>query len=237
MNLVNSIAEKKRSPNWLLCAFVGVSLVIHLFIFIHIANLYGSNMLTYIELTLKDISKPPKRSIPRPRHRTKTPELSQDVKRLEVSPRPIPQFKQIRLTPIKAKLPESLVERISLPDNTNVPGLNIYDWNPEDLITTDNQSITSSSYLDMVRLKIGSHKIYPNIARIMQIEGRVTISFIILPAGNVKFVKVVKSSKFEILDQAALNAVKNASPFPRPPVHLFKGEIPPLKISLVFELT
>ena len=236
MSLVNSIAEKRGTPNWLLCAFVGVSLVIHLFIFIHIGNLYGSNMLTYIELTLKDISKPPKRSIPRPRHITKTPELSQDVKRLKVSPRPIPEFKQIRMAPVEVDLPESLVERISMPDTPNVPGLNTYTWNPEDLITTDYQAITSSSYLDMVRLKIESHKIYPNIARIMQLEGRVTISFTILLAGNTKSVKVVKSSKFKILDQAALNAVKNASPFPKPPVHLFKGEIP-LKISLLFELT
>jgi len=202
----------------------------------HITNLYRSSMLTYIELTLKDISKPPVRSIPRPRLRPKTPEQPSDVKRLKVSPRPIPEFKPMRMAPVEADLPESLVERISMPDTTNVPGLNIYDWNPENLVTTDDQAITSSSYLDMVRLKIESYKRYPKMARIMQIEGRVTISFTILLAGNAKSVKVVKSSKFNILDQAALNAVKNASPFPRPPVHLFKGEIP-LKISLVFELT
>ena len=233
---MNSISEKKRSPNWLLRGFVGVSLVIHLFIFMHITNLYRLNMLTYVELTLKEISKPPMRSIPRPRLRPKTPEQPSDVKRLKVSLRPVPEFKPIRMAPVEADLPGSLVERISMPDNKNVPGLNIYDWDPENLVTTDDQAITSSSYLDMVRLKIESHKRYPKIARIMQVEGKVTISFTILPAGNAKSVKVVKSSKFNILDQAALNAVKNASPFTRPPVHLFKGEIP-LKISLVFELT
>ena len=53
--------------------------------------------------------------------------------------------------------------------------------------------------------------------------------------GNNKSVKIVKSSKFKTLDQAALKAVKDASPYPKPPEHLFKGEVS-LKITIIFEL-
>ena len=226
-------------------SFVVVSLVIHLFIFMHITNLYRSSMVTYIQLTLKDISKPPKRSIPRPRHRPKTPERSQDVKRLKVSPRPIHQIKPIRRDPVESDLPESLVEQVSLPNTPNatgvsisglnIPGLNISDWNPESLIAIDDHLITTSSYLKMIRLKIESHKVYPKMARMGQIEGRVTIFFVISLDGNNKSVKIVKSSKYKILDQAALKAVKDASPYPKPPEHLFRGEVP-LKLTIVFEL-
>lgn len=216
--------------------FVGASLVIHLFIFMHITNLYRSSMLTYIELTLKDISKPPKRSIPRPRLRPKMPEQPSDVNRLKVSQRPIPKFKPMRMAPVEADLPKSLVERISMPDTPNVPGLNISDWNPENLVATEDQAITATSYLEMVRLKIENHKRYPKVAKIMEIEGKVTIRFIITPEGNVRAARVVKTSRHGVLDTTALKAVRDAAPFPKPPRRFFKGEIP-LELTVVFELT
>lgn len=226
----------------MLSSFVGISAVIHLFLFMHIADLYPSNLLTYIELTLEDISKPTKRSIPRPRFRTKTPERPQEVTRPKVNSKPIPRCKRpMRVDPVESGLPESLVERIYIPttETPNVPGLKVSDWTPDDkpLVTQgQDQAVTKTSYLEIVRLKIESHKRYPRAARVMQIEGRVTISFIILPIGKAESIKVVKSSKFEILDNAALKAVKDASPFPKPPVRLFRGKVP-LKITIVFDLT
>lgn len=224
----------------MLSSFVGISAVIHVFIFMHITDLYHSNLLTYIELTLEDISKPTKRSIPRPRFRTKTLERPQEVARPKVTSRPIPRCKPIRVDPVESDLPESLVERIYIPntETPNVPGLNISDWTRNNPLATQDQcqAITKTSYLEIVRLKIESLKKYPKAARVMQIEGRVTISFIILPIGKAESIKVVKSSRFEILDKAALKAVKDASPFPEPPVRLFGGKIP-LKITIVFDLT
>lgn len=57
---------------------------------------------------------------------------------------------------------------------------------------------------------------YPKIAVRMEWEGKVEVSFIILSDGGVKGIKVVKSSGREILDKSAMEAVKLASPFPRP---------------------
>lgn len=218
----------KRKPNWLLRGLTAVSLGIHIVIFMHISGIYNSNALTYIELTLQGVSKPSIRSIPRPRHRPKAPQ-PMDVKRLNITQQRIPSFKPIKLEPAEKDLPDNLVEGISMPDIAAASGLNIADWSPGELDT-------SCSYLEMVRLKIERHKEYPDTARTRQIEGSVTIRFIITPEGNVRAVEIAKTSRHKVLDTAALRALQAAAPFPKPPRRLFKGEIP-LELTIVFELT
>ena len=63
---------------------------------------------------------------------------------------------------------------------------------------------------------------YPNMARKMGWCGQARISFIICEDGSVNDVRVVESSGFSLLDRNAVDTVKNAAPFPRPPV---KAEI------------
>ena len=218
----------EKKPNRLLRGLVVLSLVIHVFIFMHIAGIYNSKTLTFIELSLQDISKAPTRSIPRPRIRPKAPQ-PMDVKRLKITQQRIPTFKPIKLEPAEKDMPDSLMEGISMPDIAANSGLNIADWSPGELDT-------SCSYLEMVRLKIEQHKLYPATARTRQIEGTVTIRFVITPEGNARAVELLKPSRHMALDTAALNAVKDAAPFPKPPKHLFKGEIP-LELTIVFELT
>jgi len=155
---------------------VGVSLGIHLVIFMHIAGIYRSNAFTYIELTLQGVSKPPARSIPRPRHRPKAHQPL-DVKRLKVAQPVMPHLKPIRIQPAEKDLPDSLVEGISMPDISATPGLNIANWNPGASVEASGHYATSLSYLEMVRLKIERHKKYPGAARVRSIEGRVTIRF------------------------------------------------------------
>jgi protein TonB len=87
----------------------------------------------------------------------------------------------------------------------------------------------------MVRLKIERNKKYPEEARSRQIEGRVTVKFVIMPEGGIRDAAIVKSSSQKALDMAALQAVQNASPFPRPPARFFKGPVP-LTVTVVFEL-
>ena len=212
----------KTKPNWLLCGLVGISIGIHLVIFMHIAGVYQSETLTYIELTLREFSKPPSRNIPRPRFRPKTPKQPKDIKKLNVRERIIPNLKKMKMDPLEKNLPDSLVESISMPDI------------PDNLIDTSDQ-VTSNDYFEMVRLRIESYKRYPGAAKTRQIEGQVTVRFVIEPDGSISSSKVVGSSRHMALDQAALRAVKEASPFPRPPMNLFKGPIP-LEITIIFEL-
>lgn len=73
----------------------------------------------------------------------------------------------------------------------------------------------SFSYIrDMIQKKVN----YPEFARQMGWEGRVTISFIVSVTGSAKDIKIKQSSGVDILDRSAIEAVKNASPFPEPPV-------------------
>ena len=225
-----------RRPNWLLRGLIGVSLGIHLVIFMHISGIYSSNAMNYIELTLKDVSEPHTRSIPRPRHRPKPPDRIQDIKRLKVTQRVIPRFKPIKMEPAERSLPDSLVERITMPDIPNVPGLDITDWSPDDINVASDEYATSNTYLEMVRLKIEAHKKYPDLARVRNIEGRVIIRFVITREGGVRATEIVKTSRHNVLDTAAIKAVQDAVPFPKPPAQFFKGEVP-LELTIVFELT
>lgn len=226
----------KNRPNWLLRGLISVSFGIHLVIFMHIAGIYQSSALTCIELALKDISKPVTRSIPRPRHRPKETPIQRDVKRLVVFKRPMPLFKPISLEPDEKYMPDSVSDRISVPHIPVAPGLNFAQWvSPKTKGPPVNYK-TSSSYLDMVLLRIEHHKKYPDAARIRQIEGRTSIHFVIEPDGNVSSIDIMKSAGNRALDKAAVNAVREASPFPRPPAHLFRGAIS-LKLDIIFELT
>jgi len=77
-------------------------------------------------------------------------------------------------------------------------------------------------YNALVRKIIENHKYYPEIAREEGVEGRVLLEFKILKSGKLAFVKVLKSSSYNILDNAAVNSVKNAAPFPPIPEKLGK---------------
>jgi protein TonB len=225
----------KNKPNRLLLALIGVSLAVHIVVFVHITGLYHSKALTYVELTLRDVSRPPTRSIPRPRPRPKAPrrEESSELKTTKLA---MPRFKPIQIELADKDLPDGLVEALSMPDVPSTPGIDIAKWSPGESADASADYESSNNYFDMVRLKIERHKQYPDIARIKLIEGRVTIRFVITPEGTVRACEIVKSSKHEILDTAALGAVRDAAPFPRPPRRFFEGEVS-VQLTILFELT
>ena len=59
---------------------------------------------------------------------------------------------------------------------------------------------------------------YPPTARRMGWEGKVVVSFQLLSDGSVRDVRIVQGSGHAALDRGAVDAVRNASPFPRSPV-------------------
>jgi protein TonB len=219
-------SKSKRSPNQLLYGLLCVSFVIHLILFMYISGLYSSSSLAYIELTLQNTSKAPTRSIPGPSHRPKPPDQPKEIKYPRVT-QLVPRLKPISIEPVEKDLPDSLVEGISMPD--------IPDVSSPDQLAASGDYTTADSYLDMVRLRIERHKGYPENARIRQIEGSVTVRFVIISGGDIRSAEVVKTSGKKALDRAALTAVKDAAPFPKAPTSLFKGDIP-LELTIVFEL-
>ena len=74
-----------------------------------------------------------------------------------------------------------------------------------------------SQYIERIITRIERKKTYPSRARELMMEGVVVISMKISRNGVLSAVRVVKSSKIQMLDDAALNAVKNAAPFEKFP--------------------
>jgi periplasmic protein TonB len=65
---------------------------------------------------------------------------------------------------------------------------------------------------------ISRHIAYPKIARQLGWAGKVKLSFIVTVSGDARNIQVIESSGKEILDHNAIEAIRNSSPFPRPPV-------------------
>ena len=227
---VKYASEKKQNSNLLLRSLIVVSLIVHAFILMHIAGIYKSKALTYIELTMQDMSGLTARDIPRPRVRTKTPQ-PRDVKRLAIPRQMMPNLK---VEPVEKDLPDSLAEGISIPDITDADGMQVGDWRSAALAASRDY-VTSNDYYEMVRLKIENQKKYPEIARNSRIQGYVTVCFVITADGSVKEVEVLKTSKYKILDVAALKAVQDAAPFQRPPKRFFKGPVS-MELIIAFEI-
>jgi protein TonB len=141
----------------------------------------------------------------------------------------------MKMDPTDRNLPDSLVESVSMPEIPETPGMSLSDFDPANLASLSDYS-NRNDYLGMIRLRIERYKKYPRLAKVRQIEGRTKVRFIIDPHGKVQDVMIVKGSRHQTLNDAALNAIRMASPFPRPPRHLFNGPIS-LEITIVFELT
>ncbi len=229
--------QNKSKSNRLFLSLIGASLLIHLFIVVHVSGMYKSKQMTYIEMDIHDASKPFIRNIPRPRIREKQPETF-DAKQVYVQQTHIPQIKIEPVT--RSIIPlDSHIGVSDIAETQNISGvspLKLSQWTPPQSAVQQTDFMTQKDYFEMVSIRIESAKKYPEIAKKRQIEGRVIVGFIINKDGRVEQTNILKSSGHAFLDQSALNAIKNAVPFPMPPLNLFKEKLK-LEISIVFELT
>jgi protein TonB len=69
-----------------------------------------------------------------------------------------------------------------------------------------------------IRDLITKQLVYPPMARRMNWSGKVVLAFVIAEDGAVHNIRVVETSGFPTLDRSAADTVRNAAPFPRPPV-------------------
>lgn len=69
-------------------------------------------------------------------------------------------------------------------------------------------------YRVRIRQAVDEHKHYPRMARRLGLDGRVVVAFTVEADGRLAGVRVVESSGSELLDEAALEAVRKAAPFP-----------------------
>jgi protein TonB len=88
--------------------------------------------------------------------------------------------------------------------------------------------IVHHNTIEIIRFNIENAKAYPLTARKRGIEGTVYISFSIGPDGEPQELKILKGSGSRILDNATLDIVKRAAPFP----HVES----PVEVPVVFKL-
>ncbi|MBD3183757.1 TonB family protein [Candidatus Poribacteria bacterium] len=91
-------------------------------------------------------------------------------------------------------------------------------------------------FLNDVRRKIEKNKKYPIAARDAGIEGISEVRIIILSDGRIETVDIIGSSGYDILDNAAIQSVRNSVPFPPIPEEAGKDKIE-VSINLVFKIS
>jgi periplasmic protein TonB len=75
-----------------------------------------------------------------------------------------------------------------------------------------------SEHFAYIRDQILKNLVYPQAARSMGWSGKVVVTFIVTTDGGVDKVKVLTGSGYQVLDINAVETVRKAAPFPRPPV-------------------
>lgn len=97
------------------------------------------------------------------------------------------------------------------------------------------KSAILNRYIMIIRDRIEKKKRYPRAARVNNEEGTATVSFLLDSSGSVVVAKVVLSSGYETLDNAALNTILSASPYPPIPNRLKRKNLN-LKVPIKYEL-
>ena len=92
------------------------------------------------------------------------------------------------------------------------------------------------NYLKLVRIRIEQQKRYPLLARSRRLEGKVSIKFVLNPDGQISAVGVSKSSGQNCLDEAAVDAIRQAAPLPPPPDGLLTSATS-MELTITFKLT
>jgi len=83
----------------------------------------------------------------------------------------------------------------------------------EATIEIGTESIKYVSYMKLLKDKIQNVWVYPEQARLKNQQGTLLVEFGINKNGSLAYAKVIRSSGYPILDEAAIKAIREASPF------------------------
>jgi protein TonB len=75
---------------------------------------------------------------------------------------------------------------------------------------------------------------YPEAAKVTGLQGRLVLKFVLNKDGSLRDLKVVKSSGVDILDDAAIKAIRRAAPFYAIPKNL--GDVLSIVANFEYEL-
>jgi protein TonB len=90
------------------------------------------------------------------------------------------------------------------------------------------KTVDVDAALAQIRAKLQENLLYPPVARLNSLQGTVRVRFEVQGSGKPHNVKVVQSSGFQVLDEAAVKTVLASAPLPVVPVKV--------KVPVVFKL-
>ncbi|MDM7321917.1 MAG: energy transducer TonB [Gammaproteobacteria bacterium] len=131
------------------------------------------------------------------------------------TPKPAPVAKLPRqVSPIEASPPSPVLETSAQPEKPVVaPPTEVVSSPPVPVQPTPNADL-ENAYRARIRAAVDAHKHYPPLARRMGQEGQVKLAFTVDAEGRLLDVTIITSSGSASLDEAALQAVRDAAPFP-----------------------
>lgn len=232
----------KKLPDRLLWLFIIFSAAIHLFLIVYGGRLWWSkNRTEPIEITI--YNNPVARCVT-----AKRPELAplpQTLKQVALLkplpapvplPRPVPCVDKLITKPRPVEKKKAAGIRAGN-DSKPVPLRPAVE--PRKEVTYQNVEADQSAhenYLKTVRMLVEQQKKYPKPARLRKFEGKVVIECVVTPSGQVHSIRIARGSSYGILDRAAVRALEDAAPFPKPPPGLFSEGGIRLKIALIYQL-
>lgn len=213
-----------------------VSIVIHALLFtvlFNIGSIIPANKLMVIDFSLEDSMNAAGQKAEVRNQRPEIIEQKQEIEKSERKLSPVIPDNQASDTQAPVQAP------VEQKNESASHASNITAENKTALIRTgSNESVNlidgTARYLkenfSYVREVIQKKISYPRVARQMGWEGKVVVSFIICADGHAKDIKIKEGSGIALLDRNAIETVKKASPFPRPPVEA--QLLIPIKYSL-----
>ena len=103
---------------------------------------------------------------------------------------------------------------------------------PQPKVTDESRErALAEQYRQIISAKIKRYEEYPPVARRRHWVGTTVVQLRLTPEGKVTDISVVEKSGYEILDEAAVKMIRNASPLPIPPEGL-RTVLVPIKFRL-----
>jgi protein TonB len=145
---------------------------------------------------------------------------------------PNPNFGEVVRT---AGLVQSAPSTYSLPPGQIAPRTMAAFAPEEEALSEKERGRILEAYVSSIREKIARAKTYPPEARRQGSQGKTLVTFILGRDGQVVNLNIVEPSGQGILDNAAMQAVKDASPYPPIPANLNQDSLS-LKLPISFVL-
>ncbi|HQT81735.1 MAG: hypothetical protein B7Z60_05915 [Ferrovum sp. 37-45-19] len=162
---------------------------------------------------------------------SRTSEALPVEKRTFIPPKPIqePTRKQLKSnnSPVKTYAQNSTVAvKNETLENKSIPTRSTEKTPPQpinEVKSIVSNKLAEGQFINDVKVQIESHKIYPATAQRLGMVGTVEVSYVINRLGELVSERVITSSGYPLLDQAALQAVKSAS-YKSFPIDAWVGE-------------